>query len=196
VAGFFRPAPGGAGAPRKPQSSTSRFIMGSVIFIFVAEIITYGLDFANTQFKLHLQQPLAGPSATWLTPFFVINVVVILGLWILLNRMGFFPRDMWNASRSANAARGRAANGTGSAGNAANAKNGSQIPGIGKARTRAERRHAAMVSAASTANAKNSKQRVAATRGASDDTTFSAEHDDAYDRARAAQRQRKRRALR
>lgn len=196
---FFRPAPAGAGTARRPQSSTSRFIMGSVIFIFVAEVITYGLDYANLQFKLNLQQPILGPSASWFTPFFVANVVVILGLWILLNRLGFFPRDMWNSRRNVNSTRGAASGGASNSASGSNGKNANAIPGIGKARTRAERRYTATVSAAQAASAKNGKQRAVAqtaTRGASAEADLGAENDDAYDRARAAQRQRKRRALR
>ncbi len=193
VASLFRaPGSGAAQGQRKPLSSSSRFLIGSVIFVFTAEVLTYLIQYVNLQFKLNLNQPILGASATWFSWFFIINVVIILGLWITLNRMGFFPRDMWGPRNGMiNTARGSSNNGKngGGAKNAANA-----IPGIGKARTRAERRHTATVKATAATNGKgrpatNSKQ-------AADDADYSTEHDDAYDRAKAAQRLRKRRGQR
>ncbi len=184
VAGFFFPRSSGPGL-RKQTSSTTRFIVGSVTFILVAEVLTYLVDYANLQFKLNLNQPIFGASAGWLTWFFLINVVLILGLWILLNRLGFFPRDMWSASRNTTTRGSSSSNGNGG-GNKKN--NASQIPGIGKPHTRAERRYTAATAAAKNANGKG--------RTATSDDAYSTEHDEAYDRAKAAQRQRKRRALR
>jgi hypothetical protein len=195
VAGFLRApmASGGQTVGRK-TSSTTRFIVGSVTFILVAELLTYLIDYANLQFKLNLNQPIAGPSAGWFTWFFVINVVLILGLWIILNRLGFFPRDMW-APRNGTTARGASSNNGNGAGNKKNAA--SQIPGIGKARTRAERRYTATsAAAAAAAKATNGKGRATDTRATADDSAYNTGHDDAYDRVKAAQRQRKRRALR
>lgn len=192
IAGFFR-APGASGGQggQRPASNTTRFIIGSVIFILVAEVLTYLIQYANIQFKLNLNQPIAGANASWLTWFFLINVALILGLWILLNRLGFFPRDMWTSTRTSSTARGASSSGSGN-GNKKNDVN--QIPGIGKSRTRAERR---MLATANAAKATNGKGRASSdTRAAADDADFSTEHDEAYDRAKAAQRQRKRRALR
>lgn len=189
VAGLFRmPGSGAVSGDRKPLSSTTRFIIGSVTFVFLAEALTYAIEYVNVQFKLNLNQPILGASATWFSWFFVINVVIILGLWITLNRMGFFPRDMWAPRNGTTTARGSSSDGK-----SGGAKNANQIPGIGKARTRAERRHATTAKVA----AISSKGRVTATvKQASDDATFSTEHDDVYDRVKAAQRLRKRRALR
>ena len=193
VAGLFRP-PASRGAPgeRKPMSSTMRFIIGSVTFVFLAEALTYGIEYVNIQFKLNLNQPILGASASWLSWFFVINVVIILGLWITLNRMGFFPRDMWAPRNgTTTTARGSSRGGGASGGGSKSAANA--IPGIGKARTRAERRFTATAKATTT----NGKGRSAtANTSAADDASLSAEHDDAYDRVKAAQRLRKRRALR
>lgn len=196
VAGFFRA--GGATGQRRQTSSTTRFIIGSVTFVLVAELLTYLIDFANIQYKLNLNQPIIGPNASWFTWFFVINVVLILGLWILLNRLGFFPRDMW-APRNGTT---RGATSSGKNGSTAS-KSVSEIPGIGKQRTRAERRRIAEAQAAQAAQAakgkgdKGDKGRAAATtRTTATEAAISAEHDEAYERVRAAQRTRKRRALR
>lgn len=204
VAGFFRPATPGAGAQRKPQSATSRFITGSVTFVLVAELLTFGLQYLNVQFKLHLEQEIIGPQATWFTWFFLINIVTIIGLWILLQRMGFFPKDMWGP-RNGTTARGGSggAAGGGKAGGAGgSAGSANQIPGIGKTRTRAERRYSATVEAAKAANTKKGRFSKATTTTSTTSakapvaTVPSTDHDGAYDRVRAAQRLRKRRAAR
>ena len=104
---------------------------------------------------------------------------------------------------------------TRAASNGASGKNGSkndanQIPGIGATRTRAERRYAAAAAeaAAAAAAAKSRKKgngATAATQGATktskraaviEDVNVGSEHDAAYERAKAAQRQRMRRARR
>lgn len=194
VAGFFRA--GGAAGQQRGMSSTTRFIIGSVTFVLVAELLTYLIDFANIQLKLNLNQPIMGASASWFTWFFVINVVLILGLWILLNRLGFFPRDMW-APRNGTT---RSVGSGGKSGSAGNGKAANEIPGIGKQRTRAERRRiaeAAAAQAAAAAKGKGDKNRpVATTRATTSEAALSSEHDEAYERVRAAQRTRKRRALR
>lgn len=194
VAGFFR-APGRQGAPGQPRrtSSTSRFIVGSITFVLVAELLTYLIDIANIKFKLNLNQPIIGSSASWLTWFFLINVALILGLWIALNKMGFFPRDMWANSRASNA-RGSTTSGNGASNG--NNKNANQIPGIGKARTRAERRYTATANAMQAANAKKRTAATPDTRATATTADSYGDHDEAYERAKAAQRLRKRRALR
>lgn len=198
LGGLFRaPASGERTGLRRQTSSTTRFIVGSVTFILVAELLTYLIDYANIQFKLNLNQPIIGASASWLTWFFLINVVLILGLWILLNKMGFFPRDMWAPRNGTSTTRGGTSQGSGSNGNKKNAAN--QVPGIGKPRTRAERRYAAeMAAAAAAAKASKGKGRSTTdtTRTATAELALSAEHDVAYDRAKAAQRLRMRRARR
>ena len=202
VMGFILPpasAGGGGTGLRRKTSSTTRFIVGSVTFILVAELLTYLIDLANFQFKLNLSQPIiAGNSATWFSWFFVINVVIILGLWILLNKLGFFPRDMW-APRNGTTARGASSNGsTGSNGANGAKKSGDQIPGIGATRTRAERRYtAALAAEAAAAKAAKGKGRTATVESrAANDAAFSSTHDEAYERAKAAQRLRERRARR
>ena len=61
LGGFFRaPATGARTGLRRQTSSTMRFIVGSVTFILVAELLTYLIDYANLQFKLNLQQPIIG----------------------------------------------------------------------------------------------------------------------------------------
>lgn len=193
---FLTPGSGGRTGLRRQTSSTTRFIVGSVTFILVAELLTYLIDYANIQFKLNLNQPIIGSSATWLTWFFLINVVLILGLWILLNKMGFFPRDMWAPRSGTSAARGASSQGGSNGSNKKNAAN--QIPGIGKARTRAERRYASEAAAAAAAKATKGKGRAASetTRPVAAELALNSDHDVAYDRAKAAQRLRMRRARR
>ncbi|HEX8981329.1 MAG TPA: hypothetical protein VF792_01045 [Ktedonobacterales bacterium] len=192
--GLFRRRNGRAGA----LSGTSRFILGSVIFIFTAELLTYGLDYLNIQYKLGLMQPIA-KGAGWLTWFLILNVVIILGVWLLLRRVGLLPTDMFNVQRNA------AARNAQTTGRSATSSNGSkqpaaQIPGIGKARTRAERRYAANVAAAeaeaAAAKAKSKRATTTAQPAATTQVVENDEHDEAYDRVKAAQRMRKRRALR
>lgn len=204
VAGLFR-APANGGLMRRKTSSTSRFIVGSITFILVAELLTYLIDYANIKFNLNLNQPIMGGQATWFSWFFVINVVIILGLWILLNKLGFFPRDMWapRNGTTSSTARGSSSNGNGAASRNGANNNTNQIPGIGGTRTRAERRHAAAVAEAEAAAAAAKSRKKGA--GVTSTTTakrgaviedVNAAHDAAYDRAKAAQRQRMRRARR
>lgn len=211
LAGFLR-GPSGGGLMGRKTSSTSRFIVGSVTFILVAELLTYLVNFADATLNLHLQQPiLPGNSATWFSWFFVINVVIILGLWIGLNKLGFFPRDMWAPRNGTtnSTARGGSSSSSGSSNRNSSKDNANQIPGIGGTRTRAERRHATAVAeaAAAAAAAKSKKKGNGATaattttkpakRGAViEEVKVGSEHDAAYDRAKAAQRQRMRRARR
>jgi hypothetical protein len=205
VVGLFR-APANGGVMKRKTSSTSRFIVGSITFILVAELLTYLIDYANVKFNLNLNQPILGAQASWFSWFFVINVVIILGLWILLNKMGFFPRDMWapRNGTTSSTARGASSNGNGaSSRNGASNNNANQIPGIGGTRTRAERRHTAAVAEAEAAAAAAKSRKKG--NGAASTTTgkrgaviedVNATHDAAYDRAKAAQRQRMRRARR
>ncbi len=192
--GAFRRRSGKAGA----LSGTSRFILGSVIFIFTAELLTYGLDYLNIQFKLGLMQPIV-KGAGWLTWFLVLNVVIILGVWLLLRRVGLLPTDMFNVQRNA-AARDAQTTGRRAASSNGNKQPAAQIPGIGSARTRAERRYAANVAAAeaaaAAAKAKGKRATTTAQPAVKVQAETSEEHDEAYERAKAAQRMRKRRALR
>lgn len=203
LAGAFRPAPGG-GANGQRRSPTSRFIVGSVTFIIVAELLTYLMYFLNAQFNLHLERPVS-PTVSWLTPYLIVNVVIIGGLWILLNRLGFFPRDMWaQRNGTTTGGRGAASGANGTKGGKASAN---QIPGIGKQRTRADRRAAAISLPPAKANGKSNATSVAekdaGRRGGAavasrttEAVVVTGEHDDAYERARAAQRLRRRRDTR
>jgi hypothetical protein len=186
ITGFFR-APE-SGAPRKKPSPTSRFITGSITFILIAELLTYLMKLADVKLNLHLEQPIIGPQAGWLSWFLVINVLEIVAVWIVLQRVGILPRDMF-APRNGTTTRSSASASKSSGG----ATGASQIPGIGKARTRAERRHTSTVKTTQVASGKNGKS---ATTSATAQETLSTEHDEVYDRVRAAQRLRKRRATR
>lgn len=194
---FFRRR---SGRPAGPLSSTSRFILGSVLFIFTAELLTYAIDYANIQFKLGLMQPIF-PGASWLTWFLILNVLIILGVWLLLRRVGLLPTDMFGAQRAANLRNAQSSSSASSSSNGSK-KTGAAIPGIGKTRTRAERRYtatmAAAEAAAAAAKAKGKRSTTASATKPADASQQSAngDYNEAYDRARAAQRMRKRRALR
>lgn len=90
--------------PRPPHagwSPTRRYIIGAVSFIITAELLTFLMQIANVNLKLHLEQPIFGPQLSWLSWFFVINVLVIVAVWVVLKRLGFFPRmpsDAWRSN--------------------------------------------------------------------------------------------------
>ena len=104
--GFFRPS--APGAPRKEPSSTSRFVVGSITFILIAELLTFLMQIANVNLKLHLEQPILGPQVSWLSWFLIINVLVIVAVWVVLQRLGVIPRDVFasRASGGSGATRG------------------------------------------------------------------------------------------
>ncbi len=194
ITGFFRPS--ASGAPRKEPSSTSRFIVGSITFILIAELLTFLMQLANVNLKLHLEQPILGPQVSWLSWFLIINVLVIVAVWVVLQRLGIIPRDVFASRASGTTTRNSASAGKSSGG----AANGNQIPGIGKGRTRAERRHTATVKTTQVTSGKNGKgaktTTAATTTRATTPEVSSTAHDEVYDRVRAAQRLRKRRATR
>ena len=84
-----------AGARRRRQSSTARFIVGCVLFVVGAEALTFGWQYVNVRFQLHFEQPVIGSQVGWLTWYFLINATSIVALWIGLQLLGFFPRDTW-----------------------------------------------------------------------------------------------------
>lgn len=84
-----------AGARRSRQSSTSRFIVGCVLFVVGAELLTFGWQYINIRFQLHFDQPAISSQVGWLTWYFLINATSIVALWIGLQLLGFFPRDTW-----------------------------------------------------------------------------------------------------
>jgi hypothetical protein len=77
--------------PLARWSPPLRFIVGSVIFVVGAELSTYLLEYANIRFQLHLSQPLMGSQMDWLSGFWVLNIGMLLALWFILRRLGFFP---------------------------------------------------------------------------------------------------------
>jgi hypothetical protein len=176
-----------------------RYFRNMIIFFVLAEALTFGMEYVNVQFKLHLEQPI--PGVSWLSWMLLINLVIIAGVFLGLRSMGFFPTDMFSPQANSTARGSSSASATGG-GSRGSAK--VEIPGIGKARTRAERRYAQIAAeqaaaAAAAAKAKGKNRAAAsskATTATSADTMTEDEHDEAYERAKAAQRLRKRRALR
>lgn len=187
-------------APNTQRGAMGRYFRNMILFFVLAEALTFGMEYVNVQFKLHLEQPI--PGVSWLSWMLLINLVIIAGVFLGLRSMGFFPTDMFSPQANSAARGSSSAGATGGSGSRGSAK--VEIPGIGKARTRAERRYAqiaaeqaAAAAAAAKAKGKNraasSSKAVTATNT---DTMTVDEHDDAYERAKAAQRLRKRRALR
>jgi cytoskeletal protein RodZ len=138
----------------------------------------YALDSA---LKLGLQQPVF-KGVTWITPFFVIYFVLLVGLWFGLNKFGFFPRpEPLPSTRS-------------SGGSSSSKKGVTQIPGIGGPRPRradvtpptANGKKSAATPAKATAKPSATSSTQASSSGA---------YDDAYERVKAAQRQKRRREL-
>ena len=192
---FGKDSPGKSGGSR-----ITKLIFGTLIFVLVGQLLVTGLTILNAAYKLNLNQAIF-PGAPWLSWFFAIYFVLLIGLWFALNYFGFFPKpEPLPANRG----------GSGSAG----AKKGvTQIPGIGGPRVRARAPEVAAPASsggkgatskvASSAKLATSKAAPAASaRGASKTapaavaTAASGAYDDAYERVKAAQRQKRRRGLR
>jgi hypothetical protein len=203
VANFFRPNFGKDGVTPRRGSRTMRSMMGMFAFVIIAEILLTVVTLAASAFGLQgaLTQPLA-PGVTWLNWELVIFGVMVLALWTVFNRMGWFPKPEPLPASS-----------RGSTSSANGKKKVTQIPGIGgpKARTvtpvvRTTTTSPAPVKpsyfarltgqgankAAKTAPATAAKATSAAAPTASDN----GEYDKAYERVKAAQRLKRRRSLR
>ena len=90
----MRPQP-----PRAEWSITLRQIIGAVIFIVGAELFTFLVIYVNIRFKLGLTRPILGSGLDWLSWFTVINFCALLAFWVILKRLGFFPRMPSGARR-------------------------------------------------------------------------------------------------
>jgi hypothetical protein len=172
------------------QSSGSRItkvIMGTLIFVFVGQLLVTGMTILDSVYHLGLQQPVF-PGANWLTWLFLIYAVLLIGLWLLLNRFGFFPRpEPINANRTASSS-------------SRDKKAVSQIPGIGGPRARQRRVEAAAPAANGRKGASSASSASKAVAKPSATTTAQAsssgDYDEAYERVKAAQRLKRRRELR
>ncbi|HEX9035824.1 MAG TPA: hypothetical protein VF808_02425 [Ktedonobacterales bacterium] len=176
---FGRDTPGRSG-----RSRVTKLIMGTLIFVLVGQLFLTGLTILDSVYKLGLQQPIF-KGANWLTWYIAIYVVVLLGLWFLLNYLGFFPRP-----EPAPPAGSRLSS------SSSGGKKAAQIPGIGGPRVRqrvaapppapANSRKGAPIAAAKATKSPSEQGNAVATRA----------NDDAYERVKATQRQKRRREMR
>ena len=187
---FGRNSPGRGGSSR-----ITKLIFGTLIFVLVGQLLVTGLTILDSVYKLGLQQPVF-KGAPWLSWFFLIYFVLLIGLWVLLNYLGFFPKpDPLPPAGSRNAT-------TSSGGN----KNVTHIPGIGGPRVR--QRTAPTPPPAPTParkgifgfGAKSATATAVATKPAKSSTSQGATngraYDETYQRVKAAQRQKRRRSAR
>lgn len=72
-----------------------RLIIGGVTFLVVAEVFTYALLLANAQFGWNLGRPIFGPQSAPINWFAIINLVMLVALWLILQRLGLLPRGGW-----------------------------------------------------------------------------------------------------
>ncbi|MDE3231161.1 MAG: hypothetical protein KGO05_14885 [Chloroflexota bacterium] len=89
------PAPGEPASQRPPRrrlSDSMRLMIGSVIFLVIALSFTYGLLLASAQFGWNLDRPIFGPQTAPLNWLGLINLVMLVALWLILQRLGFLPR--------------------------------------------------------------------------------------------------------
>lgn len=177
---FGRNAQGKGGASR-----ITKLIMGTLIFVLVGQLLVTGMTVLDSVYHLGLQQPVF-KGANWLTWFFLIYAVLLIGLWLLLNYFGFFPKPEPSSTTRT------------TSGSSRDKQAVSQIPGIGGPRARQRRPEAATPAAngrkgaTDTGKAAAKPSATAKTQAASS----SGAYDKAYERVKAAQRQKRRRELR
>lgn len=208
-------AAGRRGALGTPPGYWRKFFQGSLIFVGGSYIIILGLTYLALHYPslglgAYIQPPKANvfvlSGLTWENLIFF---VVIIGLWLLVQRLGLMPRP---EPMTPNSARGVNATGNGAA--KSGAKGTPQLPGIGEHRTRAERRRLADAAAEKEAQkaavrakgkggatatvaapAKNGRVATGKTplAAAVASNDMSGEHDEVYERVKAEQRLRRRR---
>lgn len=170
----------GDGQTTKKKSGFSKLLFAMLIFIIGAQVAEIGLAFVNQKFSLHLDTTrMASPSTPFLgslTWFSFLYVVLILALYVALYRFKIFPRDPFGAKAAAEARATKQQQTT----------SYSNVP-----RTRAARRHATTTAAAK--DTPSARRVAAAARTKTVPTPADGEHDDTYERVKAAQRTRRRR---
>lgn len=133
----------GATSATQGMRGTGKFVMGLIVFMLGAELLLYGLTYADSALHLGLQGTVfpvkSVPQMSWLNWFQLIYFAAILVFWIVLLRFNIIPRDPFGAKAQAQA---RAASGRGGAtgANGKKATPAEQIPGIGIHKPRAARR--------------------------------------------------------
>jgi hypothetical protein len=187
IVNLFRPNFGKDG-PVKGGSRTMRLIMGTLIFVLVGQLLITGLAILDSSAKLGLQQPVF-QGVGWLTWFFLIYFLMIVGLWFLLNYLGFFPRPEPISSRNST---GRTSSGSSSG----DKKGTVQIPGIGGPRARLRRAEVTPPTTNGRKGAADTSKAAKPSAKATEAPSASGDYDKAYERVKAAQRQKRRRELR
>jgi hypothetical protein len=186
---FGRNTPGRGG-----NSRITKLIFGTLLFVLVGQLLVTGLTILDGSYKLGLQQPVS-KGLPWLTWFFLIYFVMLIGLWFLLNYFGFFPKPEPlppSGSRGSSSSNG-------------GGKSPAQIPGIGGPRVRV--RSVAPAPAPTTAARTGFFSSFIGRRNASGATTTAPKesdhadavaraYDETYQRVKAAQRLKRRREMR
>lgn len=181
---------GAATGPQRP--STGKVMLGMLAFVAGAELLLFLVQFLDVRFfkgylELHYIASRNTPILGGMTWFLLILMVLTLGLWIALNRLGIIQPLTQRPSAQTSAARGKTTTGT----TAATA-----------GRNRAARRLAEANAAASTkgttkgttGTAKGGTGKSAAVAAAGNSGRLAGANDATYQRVKAAQRSRKRRA--
>lgn len=188
---FGRNTPGRGGSSR-----ITKLIFGTLLFVLVGQLLVTGLTILDGTYKLGLQQPVS-KGMPWLSWFFLIYFVMLIGLWFLLNYFGFFPKPdplpPSGSRRSASSSNG-------------GARGPAQIPGIGGPRARARSIAPAPtpVTAArsgffsSLIGRRNTTGATATTATKESDhaDAVARAYDETYQRVKAAQRLKRRRGMR
>ncbi len=217
---------GRRGALGTPPGYWRKFFQGSLIFVGGSYIIILALTYVSLHFPaLGLNATIQPPKAnvlvlSGLSWENLIFLIVIIGLWLLVQKLGLMPRPEPMAQNSARGSSG--ASSAGGAKSGTNKKAADELPGIGEHRTRAERRRLANIAAEKEAqkaavraktkggekaaatptptatSAKNGKTTTAKTPTAAvaSPKALSGDHDEAYERVKADQRLRRRREAR
>jgi len=197
-----------------------KFFQGSLIFVGGSYIIILGLTYLSLNYPAlglnsYIQPPKANvlilSGLTWENLIFF---VVIIGLWLLVQRLGLMPRP---EPMTPNSARGASGTAGASGGSKSSAKGADSLPGIGEHRTRAERRRLAAIAAEkeaqkaaaraktkggakATATPAAGPTKVGANKAAASTVAtpvgVASDHDEVYERVKADQRLRRRRDAR
>ncbi len=154
-------------AKRNSMGGTFKFFLGMIIFLVAAQFFGTILSGLNQNNHWGLERPLA-PKGTFLlaglSPLLIVYFGIAVAIWALLYYFKIIPKDPFGTKAAAQARADRAA-----------AATSTQAGG----RSRAQRRQ----STTTTVKGGSTTARVVVNR----------EHDDAYERVRAAQRAKRRR---
>lgn len=191
---------GAATQQRKPSSGIFKFMFGLIVFVVGSQLLAFVLFFLDGLVGRRLSTleifPPSVPLIGGMTLYLLVYFLLVVGLWYVLYKTNIIPRDPFGVKTRA-AEQARAAGG---------ARGTAATPGSGKPRTRAERRRLASETAAAEAaksSAKNATRApakpVAAKAAPARANGKAAQapapgHDAEYERVRAADRQRRRRA--